>query len=198
MLMRRRMLMQAASAEPSQWDYEWRYTDGLLSSNGWAKTVSGTASETMDSNGLRLTSNSGYVRLSNDAYNMTIGEMEVTLVVPQYSTNSTYQNNRICLSNGTNGLTIFPNTGKWRNLNTNGSPANGTALADFAVNTEYVIRIRLNNGYASAWINGTQVLTGFDLRHSFYSTNTAVWSQNQGGGYGIFKSIKLLVNRISD
>ena len=193
--------MREAASTPSQWDYEWRYTDGLLSSNGWTKTVNRTASETMDSNGLKLTSDANsYIRLKNDDYNMVIGEMEVALVVPQSSTDKTSQNIRICLSNGTNGLTLLPNTGKWRILDVGGnvSVQNGTALADFAVNTEYVIRIRLNNGYASAWINGTQVLTGFDLGRSFYSTNTAVWSQNQGGGYGIFKSIKLLVNRISD
>lgn len=183
--------MMQAQQPSSQWDYEWDYSQGLLSSDGWDKTISGTASESIVSNGLKLSSAStGYIRLSNDNYNISAGVMEVLINVPQYSTYNTDENNRICLSNGSKGITLYPNSGKWRVMN-NSSPGSGTALADFVINTDYTIQLILDGGYASALINGASVLSGWDINNGVYSSRTAIWSQKQRGGYALIKSIKI-------
>ena len=60
-LLRRRMMILPGDGLP-EWDYEWDYTMGLLSNNGWEKKVSGTASETLTSTGDSLKS-SGIVMI---------------------------------------------------------------------------------------------------------------------------------------
>lgn len=176
------------------WDYEWNYTDGLLSENGWETLKVGTASESMRSDGVLLTSsekNNNYIRLSREDFNVTSGILEVVFTPLAISESN---NNRIAISNGTNGICLFPTydskTKKSYWCFLDGTAATSTRLWSFAgINHEYPVRIELLDGVGNIRIGNTWIARGLRSSDCLYTAVTAVWSQSQGGS-GLYKSIK--------
>ena len=169
------------------WDYEWSYTDGLLSSNGWT-TYNGGGTETLLSDGVKLQSGSvgRYIYMRKTDYECSDMLMEVQMYFT--GTRNKYQNNRISVSDTTRGICIYPEQGYWH-LYTSSTIASGVTIAPAVANQIYTIRLMLVgvNGYA--WIDDK--LVGTYNSHAMQgNTLTSVWSQSQDG-YGIFKSIKL-------
>lgn len=193
LLMRRRAMM--APQIVGAWDYEWNYRDGLLSNNGWTKTISGAASESIDDTGLILRSGaSAYVRLSNSNFIMPVGVLEVVCAIPGYSNLGGSYNLRISLSNGINGAQVYANTGFWRVMDSTTVDA-GTPVAPFSANQEYTIRLELDNESFSVFVNDALTYEG-SASSIVYCTTTFLMSQNQGGGASIIKSIKIKRNRL--
>lgn len=197
LLMRRRAMMEYQNGGSSgTWDYEWNYRDGLLSNNGWTKTISGAASESIDDTGLILRSGaSAYVRLSNSNFIMPVGVLEVVCAIPGYSNNGGSQNLRISLSNGINGAQVYENTDFWRVMDSTLAPNTNTPVAPFSANQEYTIRLELNNESFSVFVNDALTYEGSSSSIA-YCTTTSLTSQNQGGGASIIKSIKIKRNRL--
>ena len=196
LLMRRRTMMESQIGGSSgTWDFEWNYRDGLLSDNGWTKTISGTASESIDDTGLILRSSIGsYVRLSNSNFIMPVGVLEVVCAIPEYSAINGNQNLRISLSNGTNGAQVYVNTDFWRVMDSTAA-GSGTPVAPFSANQEYTIRLELDNESFYVFVNDALTYEG-SSSSIVYCTRTSLWSQNQGGGASIIKSIKIKRNRL--
>ena len=173
------------------WDYEWDYTDGLLSSNGWKRNNSaGTTSETLVSEGVQLSAGTGYyIYMTNSAYQGDRVLMEVYLKVDSAGT---LQNSRLCVSNGVNGIQIYPAGTTWR-YNNSSSMGNCQNLpADFQANADiwYKVRLLLYDSKAYVWIDGTLVGTCPKTFCTTTSvTSTAVWAQ--GPCTVTYKSIKL-------
>ena len=174
------------------WDYEWDYTDGLLSANGWTKWVSGTASESLVSDGVKLTSNSsGEIRMyKSDWTTHKKALMEVTLYFS--SLNSGTINNRVSLGNSDGyTVTFFPCNAYWRPQNhTTASSCLSTVSA--TANTTYTLRLLLIDGVGFVWVNNA--LIAYPVSPGTMVTKFSyplVNSQKQNNGYGIFQSIKL-------
>lgn len=181
-----------------EWDYEWDYSMGLLSSNGWTKYVSGSATETLVSNGVQLKSpNSGYVTLRNpDRFNLSKGVIECVLRCNNFNTSYNVQNFRVCFSNGTNGIQVYAPKRVLRIMDA-AAVASGTSLGvNLSTNTDYTIKIVLDNGYGQVWLNGSMLRDNIDASTMYYAGNTSIWSQNQRNNYTIVKSVKLKLGRV--
>lgn len=194
-------MLQSGGAEET-WDYEWDYSMGLLEDNGWTKTISGTATSSMSENGQKLTSAfNSYVRLDNPNFStMDVGVLEVRLSA-KYSTGSVYQNFRISLSNGSNGVQVYANagsTGIGLKLLDNAAPAKGTLLAPFESGSEHTIRVELNHTTGAVYMDGTLLNANVDVSTMLYCVATRIWSQNQAGNDSktIIKSVKIRKGRL--
>lgn len=189
-------MMESQIGGSGIWDYEWNYRDGLLSNNGWTKTISGAASESIDDTGLILRSDLGgdtgsYVRLSNSNFIMPVGVLEVVCTIT--GTSGSY-NLRIGLSNGTNGAQVYENTGFWRVMDST-TVDRGTPVAPFSANQEYTIRLELDNESFSVFVNDALTYEG-SASTIVYGAVTHLMSQNQVSGVSIIKSIKIKRNRL--
>lgn len=178
------------------WDYEWDYSQGLLSANGWSIGTSGTASESLIDSGVKLQSaSSEYVYARNQAeFNNAVGVMEVVLSANDFRSGN-YVNLRVCLSNGTNGVQIAYNNGYFMAYD-NSTFSSCTKLIVAKSKTDYTIRIELNNGSGNIYINGTPVAENVSASSFPYSGNTSIWSQNQNN-YITVKSVKIKKNRLT-
>lgn len=175
------------------WDYEWDYTDGLLSSNGWSKYSSGSsATESLVSDGVKLVSNSSQeIRMYKEdwtTHKKTL--MEVTMYFSGLNANQ--RNNRISLGNSDGyTVTFFPCNAYWRPQNhttINSCLATTSAVA----NTSYTLRLLLIDGSGFVWVNNSlkayPVSPGTATQKFSYPVVSSCLQNNQ---YGIFQSIKL-------
>lgn len=194
-LLRRRMMILPGDGLP-EWDYEWDYTMGLLSNNGWEKKVSGTASETLTSTGDSLkSSGNGYVYVHKEDFDVPIGVIEVTFYVTGFA-GLAPTNTRICFSNGAKGIQICSPGGQLRLFDSN-IPNKGTILgAKLAGNIDYTLRLVLNGQVGEVWLDGVRLISDVDISTIYYSAKTAIWSQEQNNYETVVKSVKLRKNRI--
>lgn len=196
LLTRRRAMMQMAGAEPpaETWDYEWNYSQGLLSANGWEKAVSGSASETLAANGVKLSSAANsYCRVEKTDYKAAQVVMLVECDIPAIAATATSVSLRISVSNGTNGIQICENNGQWQLYDADYA-ANRTPIKTFATGT-HTVRLQLDNGVGAVWIDGEMCASNVSTSGILYSTRTLIMSQNQNG-YSVIKSVKLKKNRL--
>lgn len=175
------------------WDYEWDYTDGLLSANGWSTYSNGaTAKESMASDGVKLTSNaSAEIRMYKaDWTTHKKALMEVTMYFSGLNANQ--RNNRISLGNSDGyTVTFFPCNAYWR-------PQNHTTISSClstvgaTANTSYTLRLLLLDGSGFVWVNNTLVAypvsPGTETQKFSYPVVSSCLQNSQ---YGIFSSIKL-------
>lgn len=193
LLTRRRGLILPSGGDDEDWDYVWRYTDGLLEDNGWTKVVSGDGSSSMTASGQRLTSRSGYVTIRRPSFNTSIGVLEVVLTVNADANNQTYA--RICLSNGSRGIQIFFPKGKIALYDDAPYNGNYTVIGENG-NTGHKIRLVLNGNIGAVYIDGQLAIDNVSISRILYATYTAVWSQTQSGNDTIIKSVKVKLGRI--
>ena len=177
------------------WDYEWDYTDGLLTSNGWTQTNWNTGGvATMTETGLKLTSNGNTnIMFKNTSYNMAKGVMEVTLA-ETYNTSTANINGNICLSNGTTGINIISPKGKV-GIRNNSTLANCTTFATLSSATDFILRICLDGNVGRVCVDGEKVWETSDVNAnniSNYGSNTRLGSESQQSGYyTLIKSIRI-------
>ena len=193
MILRRRMM------GGETWDYEWDYTKGLLSNNGWSKATSGTASEYMTSNSCALKSpNSGYIRINNpSSFNKTSGVLEVVFSCSGFAPTGGKQNFRFCFSNGTNGIQVCAWNNKGLCLMDADSEASITALTSpLSANTDYLLRLILRENVGEVWLDGVCLTNNVNISTILYATNTSLWSQNANNNITHIKSVKLKLGRV--
>ena len=175
------------------WDYEWDYTDGLLSNNGWSKYSSGSsATESLVSDGVKLTSNSSAeIRMYKEdwtTHNKAL--MEVTMYFSGLNANQ--RNNRISLGNSDGyTVTFFPCNDYWRPQN-HTTISSCLAITSAVANTSYTLRLLLIDGSGFVWVNNQlkafPVSPGTATQKFSYPLVSSCLQNNQ---YGIFQSIKL-------
>jgi len=175
------------------WDYEWDYTNGLLSANGWSTYSSGTsAKESLVSDGVKLVSNASQeIRMYKaDWTTHKKALMEVTMYFSGLYANQ--RNNRISLGNSDGyTVTFFPCNAYWR-------PQNHTTISSClsttpaVANTSYTLRLLLIDGSGFVWVNNSlkayPVSPGTATQKFSYPLVSSCLQNNQ---YGIFQSIKL-------
>lgn len=177
------------------WDYEWDYTDGLLTDDGWTQgnwNTGGVA--TMTEDGLQLTSeNSSSITFRRSDFLVTKGVIEVVLN-ETFLTSNFFINGYVTLSNGTNGINcIFPKgVATIRNVSTVSQCTSiGYTLAS---DTDTIIRLALDGTSGNIAINNMIKWRTTDVPGTTYDTwvqTTRVGSESQHAGYRtLIKSIK--------
>ena len=191
---RRLMLKQPSS---NTWDYEWNPSMGLLSENGFTIVSSGEATETMGTDGVILYSPSqGYISLRNpERFNKSVGVIECVVKLTRNTILS--QNCRLCFANGTYGIQVSVGAKNSICLADSESYNNYTVIAPFQNVTDYKITLVLDNNVASVYINDQLIRSNIAVSDTLfpYSSNTAIWSQNQNGET-IIESVRLKLGRV--
>lgn len=205
-ILRRRGMMVVPSSGPSplpEWDYEWDYSDGLPTATGWTKGTSQTTSEAIEDTYLKVTSGGGsgnYIRYTNSSYLTSKGVLEVKFRGVS-SSNTIFT---IGISDGTNGLSvqsIYTSSYKGIYLCDASSTANRTKLLSLSSATgTYTVKLVIDNGYGSVYINGTLYADNVDLSTivSFKTLTQFRFANNSTGSgtvTGRFYSVKVKVGR---
>lgn len=174
------------NGDPCNWfTYEWDVSKGLLSEDGWTKTITGDALEILSAEGCVLTSNGSgaSVRLRRTAFNES-GMIVVEVYVTGYNSDETSSNFIIDLTNGTKGFRISLKNGYWY--------CNSTQLCEAVSNTSYKIEAGIQGSAHNAlavFINDVQYLHKAGGLSTSY-TNMQILSSNQAGYSSVIKSIK--------
>lgn len=184
LLSRRREMMKQAGGPLPEWDVVWEYTDGLPGDNGWTKTTAGTIYETIQDNGLEVSSKGSNNNVTYEyPASMSRGVFEV-----KFHTNSSSQFHFVVgiKASETSGVGIraqYSTNNKGIYLPDGSTLAESTKLANFALNTDYTVRFELDNGYADIYVNNDLVASAVDIStvllwndktsFRFYSTSSS-------------------------
>ena len=151
----------------------WNYTDGLPSNNGFTKTTSGTATETIETNDLRLDVSGGNGSEIRYAYDYTPTSAVLEARFKPTGNNFFYILTlkdafaiRCQYSNNYKGFYLCDSTA---------GIASTTKIADMTADTEYTVRIVLDSGYADVYINGSIAASHIDISTCvIYKTFTGI------------------------
>lgn len=192
-IVRRRGMMEIPSSAPVEtWDFEWDYTMGLPENNGMTKTVSGSPTITMQSNGLKIAnSNGGYVRYDFARTSTQTGIVEVTFI-GDFSPTARYNNVRALISNGSKGGNFCTPFNEFRIMDTAGYADTFTYVQDMEVNIEHTVRIVLKGTTFDMYIDGVKAVADFSCSVTEYTTANRVFvQQTQSPNYAILRSMKI-------
>lgn len=172
------------------WDYEWKPSDGVLEDNGWTKTTSGTASETITSDGLVLSADTGTSnKISFSNYSLAYKSILMEIVVRFTSVPESGYCLELQVGTDKNtshkgGLRLSVNNATWT--------GNGTASTEVETGVDYNVVIGIagnmdgGNPTTYAFVDDVKLNTGG--RNATYQT---VLIQQMNGGSAIIKSIKV-------
>lgn len=174
-LIRRRGLILPSGGTPSEWDYEWDYTQGLPSSP-WVSSSSGTYSTpTLETNGVRIqTGSGGSFNYTLPASTTQLGVVEAEVWIPSQS-KGTKNRAQVRFGDATYcAYIVFFKSGKPSNAikpwNVS-SVGNATTMAYYTDDTPQTLRIELNGSTANIYLDGSLIKQNL-------STSTM---QNKGG-----------------
>ena len=208
--------------DTAEWDYIWKYTDGLPPASDWTLYESGGSGQVHEivSDGLKVTAKAGTIAgyynpyADDEILSGGGGVMETTFYIPldfAAPTSMTATYNQPGISNGTNGIRIGFVHKKNNNdlldirLYDDSTLGNGTLLGSFAYNTTYTVRLEMNSttGLGKVIVNGTTLADNITLTSVYYATS--VWGAYTSGatvngiGVGpIVQSIKIKYSPASE
>lgn len=186
MLRRRQMMQLAAAPSPSEWDYEWTYTDGVPTSSEWTKTGADTPS--IVTGGMQV--NRSY--FTKDIA-ITNGVIEAKFTIPSYRTSS--NTNRALLRIGDSSNCIYVIFYRYSANKiclydaSNLQSSNPTLLGSFSWGSEYTVRININGSTGSVEINGTTVKDNIDTT-TMYPPGTLLWGNNAQYGRSVWQYLR--------
>lgn len=189
------------------WDYNWDYSQGLLSENGWTNATGtqagATGTETMESNGVKLTITQNgnaarYVSLSHTDTTITKGviEIEFTQTAIYGSVRPDLFNFQVNLSNGSEGVSVLSNS-QFLYLKCNSTGASDLrciAIHDALVtNTRYTLTIVMDENLFEVYLNHKLL-----IESSYFNPTltTHAYIKQQYGGTTIIHSVKMKHNRV--
>lgn len=185
LLIRRRELLLPSSA-PSEWDYEWHFTDGLPSNDGWTK--SGADTPTMTAAGLE-TARTYYTR----ELPITKGVIEAKFAIK--NTRTSMNRNRALLRIGNSSKAVYVVFTRYNsNLivlydDSNLQSSNPTQIGTFTWGGEYTVRLSINGAVGSVEINGVTVKDDVDTS-SIYAKGALLFGNNQQYGVSVWQYVK--------
>lgn len=152
-------------------EVSWTYTDGLPTVKGFEVYGSG-GTETMTENGLSISlSGNGNNRGYSYANTASTGELEVTFRIGSSQTRA-----YIGFGDGDSNIILirvqYSTNYKGIYLNNASGVADMTNLMTPSQNTDYTIKLVMDNGYADVYINGTLMQSNVDLSTMVTSTYT--------------------------
>lgn len=201
--------MQATGATPlPEWDYEWSWEDGTLSSNGWTKTSNGTTAENVQAEQERLRIGASgvgsYLKLDYPNGNRATAVLQVH----HSTTGSSGWYFVISLGNGTGGVAVrFQYTTSYKgiylcNYESPFIPADVggmTKLTALASGSEHITKLVLNGNYADIYDNNVLLISNVSIASILGITSTGFYFEQRGNGYNYsyLKDIKMKLGRIA-
>ena len=201
LMQRRREMMQTTGASPlPEWDYEWDWSDGIMSNNGWTKTYNGTVYEEVQTSdqrvrtGARRTDN--WIKLTRTSLNTSTGVLQVHHVI-------TGSNNwfvELTLGNGTGGIRVrFQFTSSYQGiyLVDSSNIANMTKLTSLAGGTEHTTKLLLNGSYADVYDNNVMLVSNVSISSIVGATDTEYYFEDRSTStrYHYLHDIKMKLGR---
>lgn len=172
MMTRRRTMMGPLP----EWDFEWDYTKGLPENNGMTHTTSGTASSSMQSTYLKVTtgtSSSGnyYYPPSNNSQNT----IEFKCAVTYGSSPNGYV--RVQVTDGAHGIQVIMRpSSKTIFVRDTSDFSTCTVIGSLASSTYYTIKMVLDGTKGYVYLDGTLVYTALDITSFTINGTSTVWS----------------------
>lgn len=172
LLMRRREMVRGAS--PSITEIDWTYSMGSPQDYGITRTTSETVdAETIDSTGVKMSTraNGAWIQYTLP-YTADTGWVEYVFRTPSANTWQFY----LTFSNGANACNVYASqwgSGNYWSITDAESTADYTRISGYnvTVNTDFTVKIEMNNGLANVYINNSLALGNVDISTM---TNTAV------------------------
>ena len=180
------------------WDYKWKYTDGLPSTaDGWSTTTSGTGSFTLKSNCLETKCNNSSYRFYGKSTSATIGVLEAVVNAPSSSTTGSPRA-FVRFGNSTTALYVYftYNSGRKIKITTASTFASGTNIGTWDYNFYYTLRLEINNGIGAVYLDNQLVKSNIDMSTCQWPGNIRFGIQNASGLTSQWKSIKYRIGRI--
>ncbi len=182
-----------------EWDYEWDYTMGLPSDNGWELLTSGTGSIVMIEDGLQMEASTSARRsYTKYDYAASTGVMECTFYIPT-PTDSSLPLAIIRTGNAdvSEGVVFYYTSGKATSVRrwNASSFGNGTAIRNsFEFNTIYTVRIALKDGQSTITLNDELLFNG--NANAYYKNGPLFQVQNSRRQKVVYQSVKLKIGRV--
>ena len=199
-LIRRREMAETEGSPLPEWDVEWDYTMGLPTEDGlFSVASSGTASADIEADDLKITVSgaNSYLRyLYDNIYTDCVLEVHIL----QGGSTNLYWIFGLT-ADGTNGIAIRCQysqqyKGIYLATGTDSTIANMTKIGEFTLATEYTIRLVINNGIGSVYVNDVLLASNVPIDVGYGQLNRIeVHSLGAGPYYGRIYSIKMKLGR---
>lgn len=199
-------MIQHGSSPSPEWDVEWDYTQGLPSENGWTKSVTGTASETLNDDSVSLYANKSSASISLSKSSNAIGVFEVKFKLTQNNCNF-----QMTLATDTNTNTWLRIRAQYSSNykgiylanGSDGSIGNMTKLLNLTstnYNKWHTVRLVLNGSTGDVYIDDNKVTNGVTTAEQGWAmSGVFVWASSAGSSSGAttkIESMKLKLGRI--
>lgn len=200
--------------DSADWDYVWRYGDGLPSVSDWEWVTSGGSGQvrTIVDDGMKLTAKNGTTATYKMIYAASEiaegggGVVESEFYIPSEFAVGKFVNCRFMaflIGNGESGVRVEfshkngDNTDvlKIRLIQAGVDAYSGTLLGSWSYDTSYVLRLELDGSTGKVFLNGTLSLDNIDIATSGSVTSVAMIAMGgtvDGAGVGgIIQSFKV-------
>lgn len=187
-LVTRRRMMGGKEALP-EWDYEWSYTKGLLSNNGFTKGGAGT--ETLKSSYVQIQADGNGANLTFGTPTMTNGKGVVEIYARVYDarTSGGTWNFNFGISDGTHGAYVWANASNWLVRDSTNS-ANCTVLTALDKTAYHRIKLVLDGSTFAFYLDDVLIRDSIPV---VAITSNRFFQSSKGTTY--IRSVKYKINR---
>ena len=192
-LLTRRALMLPGEVTPREWDYEWDASDGLPTANGFTRTTTSTATQTLEDGYVSIYTGKHTTAQNTYTYGHTYstGVFETTVRL-----NSTNEKILISFGNGTYGIGVRMQ----HNTSYQGvylGTAVTTKLATITTATDYTIKLVLKGSTADVYLDDVLISADVDVTSMTECSNVHIQfaTTNSSAKYYRLYSIKMKQNR---
>lgn len=184
-LLIRRREMILPSAAPSEWDYEWYYTDGIPSADdGWTK--SGADTPTITASGMQV--NRSYF---DKDVEITNGVIEAKFTVSSFRTTSNATRVLLRIGDADNSIYVVfrrysgNNIRLWTASNIN----NSQIIGSFSFGSTYIVRITINGALGTVEVNDEVIADNIDTT-AMYNRGAIRFGNSEQYGQSVWEYVK--------
>lgn len=178
--------------QQQKWDFEWDYTKGLMSQNELTTAITGTAGETLESNGVLLTSLSQPENRIAVIPPVTFSKKAVMEITAEFKdiVHSDY-GVRWILSDGDKALQVFVNK-NYISVEESDSREvyiNSVNILPVSLNRQYKVRLEFNvDTGCKVFVDNSLLYNKFAFSKHYITSGNKFYQQD--GGATLYKSIK--------
>lgn len=184
-LLIRRREMILPSAAPSEWDYEWYYTDGIPSADdGWTKI--GADTPTITASGMKV--NRSYF---DKDVEITHGVIEAKFTASSFRTTSNANRALLRIGDADNSIYVVfrrysgNNIRLWTASNIN----NGQIIGSFTFGSTYIVRITINGAVGTVEVNDEVIADEIDTT-AMHNRGAIRFGNSEQYGQSVWEYVK--------
>lgn len=184
-LLIRRREMILPSAAPSEWDYEWYYTDGIPSADdGWTKI--GADTPTITASGMKV--NRSYF---DKDVEITHGVIEAKFTASSFRTTSNTTRALLRIGDADNSIYVVFRRYSGNNIRlwTASSINNGQIIGSFTFGSPYIVRITINGAVGTVEVNDEVIADEIDTT-AMHNRGAIRFGCNEQYGQSVWEYVK--------